>query len=105
MGLKFSKKTIGLLAGSLLAAAPALAEQILFTNVNIFNGTDDKLISNQNVLVEDNLIKAIGSSVQAEADAKVINGGGRTLWAHTYVLETHKRVIMNVLVVFRMRCE
>jgi imidazolonepropionase-like amidohydrolase len=54
--------------------------QILFKNVNIFNGTDDKLYKNHQVLVEGNLIRAISASaIEIRDDTTVIDGGGRTL--------------------------
>ena len=51
--------------------------QVLFTNVNIFNGTDGELIG-ADVLVEGNLIKEIGQNLQASG-ATIVDGGGRTL--------------------------
>lgn len=51
--------------------------QVLFTNVNIFNGTDGELIG-ADVLVEGNLIKEIGQNLQA-GGATIVDGGGRTL--------------------------
>ena len=53
--------------------------KVLFKNVNIFDGTTDKLISGQDVLVEKNLISKIGSNITVPADATVIDGGGKTL--------------------------
>jgi imidazolonepropionase-like amidohydrolase len=54
--------------------------QTLFTNVNIFNGTDDRLYENHSVLVEGNLIKSISDgTITPGPNATVINGGGRTL--------------------------
>jgi imidazolonepropionase-like amidohydrolase len=54
--------------------------QTLFINVNIFDGSTDGLIEDKRVLVEDNLIKAIGDeTLKAESSATVIDGGGRTL--------------------------
>jgi imidazolonepropionase-like amidohydrolase len=74
-----------LAAVTLMAAAlPAQAEekesppQVLFTNVNIFDGTSDKLAMGTDVLVEDNLIKKVASGIKAPG-ATVIDGGGRTL--------------------------
>jgi imidazolonepropionase-like amidohydrolase len=57
----------------------ALQAQTLFKNVNIFDGTTNKLITGQDVLVEKNLISKIGSNLQARDGATVIDGGGRTL--------------------------
>jgi len=37
------------------------APQVLFKNVNIFNGTEDKLYENHSVLVEGNTVKAISA--------------------------------------------
>lgn len=51
--------------------------QVLFTNVNIFNGTDGELIG-ADVLVEGNLIKEISQNLQASG-ATIVDGGGRTL--------------------------
>jgi imidazolonepropionase-like amidohydrolase len=73
---------------------PALAEeaaekQVLFQNVNIFNGTDDKLYENHHVLVEGNKIVQI-SETAIEADgATVIDGGGRTLMPGLIDLHAH----------------
>ena len=52
--------------------------QVLFKNVNVFNGTDNKLYKNHSVLVEGNIIKAISAS-EIKTNATVIDGGGRTL--------------------------
>ena len=52
--------------------------QILIKNVNIFNGIDNTLTPGD-VLVENNLIKAIGKDLQADEGATVIEGDGRTL--------------------------
>ena len=65
---------------SLAGAAEALPSQTLFTNVNVFNGTDNKLYRDHNVLVEGNLIKAVSASrIETNASATVIDGDGRTL--------------------------
>ena len=69
--------TIGF--GSAYAADDALP-QTLFKNVNIFNGTEDKLYANHQVLVEGNTIKAISAGdIEAKSHARIIDGGGRTL--------------------------
>ena len=54
--------------------------QVLFTNVNVFDGKSDKLAEGMSVLVEGNLIKKIAKGdTEVRDDAKVIDGGGRTL--------------------------
>jgi len=56
----------------------ARADQILFTNVNVFDGVDDGLKS-LDVLVEDQLIAAVGKDIEAPEGATVIDGEGQTL--------------------------
>ena len=69
-----------LVTTSVIAAENAPPPQVLFKNVNIFNGTEDRLYENHQVLVEANLIKAISAGeIQADSGATVIDGGGRTL--------------------------
>ncbi len=71
---------------SLLAAAlalslfgPALADDVLFENVRIFDGSSPELSEPSNVLVRGNVIAAI-STAPVDADgATRIDGGGRTL--------------------------
>ncbi len=62
---------------------------VLFTNVNIFNGTSEKLINNQNVLVKDNLISKIGSNLKAPKGATTIDGKGMTLMPGLIDSHTH----------------
>lgn len=68
-----------LVASAVSQDAPPPA-QTLFTNVNVFNGTDDRLYENYSVLVEGNLIKSISAdTIEPGPNATVIDGGGRTL--------------------------
>ena len=78
------KKT--LLASSLaLVASFAYAEeaqlpQTLFQNVDIFNGTENKLYEDHFVLVEGNIITSISAkAINVRDDAVVIDGTGKTL--------------------------
>jgi imidazolonepropionase-like amidohydrolase len=84
------------LAGFLFAGTAMAAEtppdQILIKNVKIFNGVDNKLTSG-NVLVENNLIKAIGGNVTAGRGAIVIEGNGRTLMPG--MIDGHAHVMIN----------
>lgn len=69
------------------------AEQVLFENVNIFNGTENKIYKNHHVLVEDNLIKAISkNSIKAESGATVIDGKGKTLMPG--LIEAHAHLML-----------
>ena len=62
-----------------VSADPSDEPQVLFTNVNVFDGRTDGLKSGVNVLVTGNIIERIGSEVTGRSDATVIEGGGRTL--------------------------
>ena len=54
------------------------ASYTLIKNVNIFDGVSDKLTPGS-VLIENNLIKAVGAVKTVPEGATVIDGGGRTL--------------------------
>ena len=77
----------------LVSAQDSEPEQILFKNVNIFDGKTSKLISGQDVLVEGELIKMIGSGVSAGPNAHIIDGGGRTLMPG--LIDGHAHVMIN----------
>lgn len=82
--LKLIKPLFACVAVLSFLAAPAVAKetlpsQILIKNVQVFDGTSDKLSKKTNVLVENNLIKAISSKAKAGNKATVIDGGGRVL--------------------------
>ncbi|WP_284204025.1 metal-dependent hydrolase family protein [Psychromonas marina] len=50
----------------------------LIKNVNVYDGSD-KLIPNQDVLIEGNLIKQISDNIAAENGTDIIEGGNKTL--------------------------
>lgn len=92
---------LSLSAATLQAAAPAPAGQkaeekkpvqILFTNVNIFNGFDDKLDKGMSVLVESNYIKEVGKNITAP-DAYVVDGAGRTMTPG--LIDMHSHIMLN----------
>ncbi|SPJ30050.1 metal-dependent hydrolase family protein [Falsiruegeria mediterranea] len=65
-----------------IASSQALSQDggpILFTNVNVFDGVNEEMIENANVVVTDNLITEVSSESLAVANGIVIDGGGRTL--------------------------
>jgi imidazolonepropionase-like amidohydrolase len=71
--------------------------QILFTNVNIFDGKSDKLATGMSVLVEGNLIKKVAKGkIDAGSNAKVIDGGGRTLMPGLHDQHVHFSVFNPV---------
>ncbi|KAE9625565.1 amidohydrolase family protein [Parasedimentitalea maritima] len=63
--------------------------QVLFTNVNIFNGVDDGLIENASVLVEGNLIKTVSTDPISAEGAYTVDGEGRTLMPGLIDMHSH----------------
>lgn len=89
---------IATLAASLVLAPFAGAQedkpkddpkQVLFTNVRIFNGVDEKLTEGD-VLVENNLIKKIGKGLKTSSSrASTIEGEGRVLMPGLIEMHVH----------------
>ncbi|SDI88673.1 metal-dependent hydrolase family protein [Alloyangia pacifica] len=80
-----------------LSTSPAVAQdafpQLLFTNVNVFDGVNEALITNANVLVEGNLIKLVSAEPLDEEGVTVIDGGGRTMIPG--LIDAHWHVLFN----------
>jgi len=94
-------KTLATATTAILLSATAVFAQdetfpILFTNVNIFDGVNEKLIENGNVLVQGNLIAEVSSEPLAAANAQIIDGGGRTLMPG--LIESHVHLNMQHMV-------
>lgn len=68
--------------------------QVLFKNVNVFNGTDEQLAMGVDVLIEANLIKEIGKGLKASEGARIIDGGGRVLMPG--IIEAHNHLSLPV---------
>jgi imidazolonepropionase-like amidohydrolase len=69
-------------------------QQILITNVNVFDGRNSRLANGRNVLVEDNLIKIISSNeIPVSEGATVIDGDGRTMMPG--LIDGHAHVMIN----------
>ena len=68
---------------ALAIAVPAYAQEqpdvTLITNVNVFDGVNEKLIENANVVITGNLITEVSTEPLAVAGGRVIDGGGRTM--------------------------
>jgi len=75
------------------AADKAPAAKTLFTNVNVFDGKNEKLINKANVLVEGNLIKQVSTKPISADGATVIDGGGRTLMPG--LIDAHWHTMFN----------
>jgi imidazolonepropionase-like amidohydrolase len=87
---------VGIVLATILSlnAAPSLAsESTLITNVNIFDGKSEKLINDQSVLIENNLIKQIGKGIEAPQGALVVDGDRRTLMPG--LLDSHTHLMIN----------
>ena len=64
------------------AAEPIEPKLALISNVNIFDGENEKLLRNMHVLVKDNLIETVSDeplAVIQTTNVTMIDGGGRTL--------------------------
>jgi imidazolonepropionase-like amidohydrolase len=86
----------------LTAAGPAALgqqadakQQILITNVNVWDGTSDGLKPGMNVLVEGNLIKTVEGGAVNAPGATVIDGGGRTLMPGLIDSHSHLNVVAD----------
>ncbi|MCE2570259.1 metal-dependent hydrolase family protein [Motilimonas eburnea] len=84
---------LSLLAACCSVAFGANAASTLFTNVDVFNGKDNKLYKNHHVLVVDNLISEVSASPIDAGDATVIDGKGKTLMPG--LIEGHGHLLMN----------
>jgi imidazolonepropionase-like amidohydrolase len=71
--------------------------QVLFKNVNIFDGKSEKLTMGRDVLVDGNLIKEIGKGLSADG-ATVIEGNGRTLMPGLIDMHAHLCIQEGMLV-------
>lgn len=93
---------VGLLAfgASAASAQDEALRQVLFTNVNIFNGVDGELMENGSVLVEGNLIKTVSAEAIDAPDAFMVDGEGRTLMPGLIDMHSHM-CIRNGMLEFR----
>ena len=77
--LTIASSVMALMACVAVAQEQAPDGPILFTNVNVFDGVSETLISNANVVVTGNMITAVSTEDLMVAGGRVIDGGGRTL--------------------------
>jgi imidazolonepropionase-like amidohydrolase len=85
--------SIAVLSLPVSAAETEALPQILFKNVNIFNGTEDKLYQNHHVLVKGNKIERISSQPIQATGAEEIDGSGKTLMPG--LIDGHAHVMIN----------
>ncbi|PSU35214.1 hydrolase [Photobacterium lutimaris] len=77
-----SRLTLPISALALVMSSSALAQDInqtLISDVNIFNGIENKLYENLDVLIENNKVVEIASGIKPSEGATVIDGQGKTL--------------------------
>jgi imidazolonepropionase-like amidohydrolase len=77
------------LSQSVIAQEEEAPRQVLFTNVNIFDGISDQLMKNASVLVEGNLIKTVSAGAITAEGAYTVDGGGRTLMPGLIDMHSH----------------
>ena len=69
-------------------------ESILIKNVHVFDGMNDTLSSNRDVLIKGNRIETLAESISEPKEATVIDGGGRTLTPGFIDIHTHLHLNM-----------
>jgi len=93
MNLALCFMALVLAFNSAWAAEEAAPSQVLFSNVNIFNGTENKLYQNHHVLVTRNKIERISAQPISADGADVIDGSGKTLMPG--LIDGHAHVMIN----------
>lgn len=84
---------------SLFAAKKEAPAQVLFKNVNLFDGKTEKVGKGINVLVEGNLIKEISSkTITTNKGATIIDGKGKTLIPGLIDMHSHLCIQEGMLV-------
>src|SRR5687768_10670798 len=73
-------KTAAAILGLVISASSATADMLVFRNVNVIPMTSDKVLSGQNVIVEDGRIVSVGRQLAKLPDGtKVVDGTGKFL--------------------------
>jgi imidazolonepropionase-like amidohydrolase len=76
--------------------APLAAQEVVFTNVRVFDGTADTLSAPTTVVVRGNVIAAIGpDAAPTSAEVTVIDGTGQTLMPG--LIDNHVHMMFNSL--------
>lgn len=88
------KKIIAMVAILSFTGFSYAQDDVLFKNVNIFDGEQPKLSMGMQVLVQGNKISKISESIVAPAGAKVIDGKGKTLTPG--LIDAHVHLMWNM---------
>lgn len=84
------RRVAAVLAVLMAAGAPVLADDVLFTDVRVFDGTSSALSAPSNVLVRGNLIEEISTAaIEAGPEVRRIDGQGGTLMPGLIDAHTH----------------
>ncbi len=75
----------------------------LIINANVFDGVNQKLMPNTDILIEGNLISRLGTNIEAPSGANVIDAAGKTLipglidahWHVTYAYTPASILLLN----------
>ena len=100
---KLGTVAAALMVTAILALPPALTAQeeapaqVLFTNVNVWDGNSDHLQNGVDVLVTGNLIERVASGISAPSGATVVDGGGRTLIPGLIDMHSHLSIMEGML--------
>jgi imidazolonepropionase-like amidohydrolase len=101
------KSLIATTFAALLLSSPVLAQdqdkaprKVLFFNVNVFDGIQEKRLENASVLVEGNLIKKVSTDKIDAEGAFMVDGGGRTLMPGMIDMHSHL-CLQNGMLAFR----
>ncbi|MCW8335830.1 amidohydrolase family protein, partial [Vibrio paucivorans] len=79
-------------------AFSASAASTIISNVNIFNGVDNKLYENHHVLIVDNKIEKISTQPIQADDATVVDAGGKTMIPGLIDMHSHLCIQEGMLV-------
>jgi len=81
-----------MITGAVFAAEEKAPVQVLITNVDVWDGTSDKLSLKTDVLIEGNKIKKVGKGLKADG-ANVIDGQGYTVTPG--LIDMHQHLTLN----------
>ena len=81
-----------------LTSAAFAADQTLIKNVKVWDGTSSKLSKTQDVLIEGELIKAVGTGLAVASDVEVIDGQGKTMIPGLIDMHSHLCIQEGMLV-------
>jgi imidazolonepropionase-like amidohydrolase len=87
-------------ANAIETPVPGEVSSVLFRNVRVFDGTNDKLADGMNVLIQGKVITKIDATNDFPSDAKIIEGHGRVLMPGLIDLHCHPMIVGRIDEVF-----